>query len=312
MTRLFKSQSGQATVLAVVALVALVGMAALVLDVGSWYRAQRDTQATADASALAAAQVLPSTGDASVLAADYLAKNGGGTSDLTFSSEFTPNDSVTVHVSRPAPGFFAKLFGVGSVDVGATATARVSGLQSAKWVAPIVVNHQHPLLNCGTLHGKPTPCFNEATQLDLIDLHNSGSRDAAGSFGLINLDRGSGGNVGAGTLAAWIQSGFDQYMDVGKYDAAPSANFNNSQFQDALAARLKDDLLFPIYKTITGPGSGAQYDIIGWVGFRVTSFKPNGSKSTVHGSFTSVIWQGIQSQTGAGLNYGARAVQLVE
>jgi hypothetical protein len=162
------------------------------------------------------------------------------------------------------------------------------------------------------MNGRPTPCFNQATQLDLVDLHDPGSRNAAGSFGLINLDRGSGGNIGAGTLAGWVLSGFDQFMDIGSYDAAPSANFNNSQFQAALAARLKDDLLFPIYKTITGPGSGAKYDIIGWVGFRVTSFKPNGSKSTVTGHFTSVIWQGIQSQTGANLNYGVRAIQLVE
>jgi hypothetical protein len=308
-----RSQSGQAAVLTLVALTALVGLSALVLDVGSWFRAQRDTQAAADASALAAAQALPnSPGEAGALASSYLAKNGGGGSTVTFSNKFTANDSVTVKVSRPAPGFFAKIFGVGSVDVGATATARASGIQSARWVAPIVVNYKHPLLNCGMLVGRPTPCFNQATQLDLINLHDSGSRDAAGSFGLINLDRSSSGNIGAGALADWVLNGFDQYMDLGKYDAAPSANFNNSQFQNALSARMSGDLLFPIYKTLTGPGSGAEYDIIGWVGFRVTNFNPNGSRSFVKGYFTSVIWQGIQSQSGAGLNYGVRAIQLVE
>ena len=314
MTR-FRSQAGQATVLTVVAITALAGMAGLVLDVGSWFRAQRDTQATADASALAAAQALPgSTGDASTLAADYLAKNGGGNSTVTFSSKFAANDSVTVHVSRPAPGFFAKIFGVASVDVGATATARSAGLQSARWVAPIVVNHQHPLLNCGTLHGKPTPCFNQETQLDLINLHDPGSGNAAGSFGLINLDRTNGGNVGASDLAEWVLKGFDQYMDLGRYDSAPSANFNNSQFQGSLSTRMNagDNLLFPIYETLIGSGSNDQYDIIGWVGFRVTHFNPNGSKSFVKGYFTSVTWQGIQSQSGAGLNYGVRAIQLVE
>jgi hypothetical protein len=312
MTR-FRSESGQATVLSVLAITALIGMAALVLDVGSWFRAQRDTQAAADASALAAAQALPdSTGTASGMAADYLSKNGGGNSTVTFSSKFSANDSVTVHVSRPAPGFFAKIFGVGSVDVGATATARAAGVQSAKWVAPIVVNHQHPLLNCGTHQGRPTPCFNEETQLDLIDLHSPGSGNAAGSFGLINLDRSNGGNVGADTLAGWVQTGFDQYMDLGQYDSAPSANFNNSQFQGALASRMSDDLLFPIYRTLIGSGSTAQYEIIGWVGFRVTHFNPNGSKSFVKGYFTSVIWQGIQSNNGAGLNTGVKAIQLVE
>lgn len=312
MTR-FRSEAGQATAMTVLCVTALIGMAALVLDVGSWFRAQRDTQAAADASALAAAQALPENPDAaSAMVSSYLTKNGGGSSTITFSNKFAANDSVTVRVSRPAPGFFAQLFGVSSVDVGATATARASGIGSARWVAPIVVNHKHPLLNCGTMNGKPTPCFNQATQLDLVNLHDSGSRDAAGSFGLINLDRSSGGNIGAGALADWVLHGFDQYMDLGKYDAAPSANFNNSQFQGALSARMSGDLLFPIYKTITGPGSGAEYDIIGWVGFRVTHFNPNGSRSFVKGYFTSVIWQGIQSQTGAGLNYGVRAIQLVE
>ena len=42
-----RSQRGQATVLTLVFITALLGMAALVLDVGSWFRAQRDTQAAA-------------------------------------------------------------------------------------------------------------------------------------------------------------------------------------------------------------------------------------------------------------------------
>ena len=44
---------GQAVVLMAVVLAVLLGAAGLVLDVGSWYRADRATQATADASALA-------------------------------------------------------------------------------------------------------------------------------------------------------------------------------------------------------------------------------------------------------------------
>ena len=54
-----RSTQGQATVLTVVFLVVLLGMAALVLDVGSWYRAKRAAQSTADAAALAGAQALP-------------------------------------------------------------------------------------------------------------------------------------------------------------------------------------------------------------------------------------------------------------
>ena len=75
-----RSQRGQATVLTLVFITALIGMAALVLDVGSWFRAQRATQAAADASALAAAQALPDEpGTAAALAGSYVDKNGAGT-----------------------------------------------------------------------------------------------------------------------------------------------------------------------------------------------------------------------------------------
>ena len=45
-----RSESGQAVVLSVVWMVVLLGMAGLVIDVGSWYRSQRDLQSQADAA----------------------------------------------------------------------------------------------------------------------------------------------------------------------------------------------------------------------------------------------------------------------
>ena len=54
-----RSESGQAVVLSVVWMVVLLGMAGLVIDVGSWYRSQRNLQSDADAAALAGAQELP-------------------------------------------------------------------------------------------------------------------------------------------------------------------------------------------------------------------------------------------------------------
>lgn len=311
--KVIRDERGQAAVVTVVFLVVLLGMASLVLDVGSWFREQRATQSAADASALAAAQSLPdSTFDAAVLADQYLTKNGGGTADVDFSSASVANDTVTVKVERAAPSVFARLFGIDSVTVNAKATAQAGGLDAARWVAPIVVNIKHPDLNCGGTPSKPEPCFKKATQLDLHDLHSPGSGDAAGSFGLINLDLDSGGNVGASTLASWMSRGFDQYMKIGAYDAAPSANFNNGQFKSALSLRLNDDLLFPIYKTISGSGSNAVYNVVGWVGFNVTTFNANGNSGKVWGSFTKVIWEGIKSESGNNLNFGTRSIALVE
>ena len=308
-------QTGQATVLTLVFLTVLLGMAAFVLDVGAWYRADRATQSEADAAALAGAQALPDdTGQAQSLALDYANRNGGGvgTGDVSFSSGVVANDSVTVHVSRPVQGVFTRVLGLAGATVGSHATARAGAMSAAMYVAPITVNIKHPALHCGGTQQQPVPCFGQPTEIDLLDLHKPGSGNAAGSFGLINLTGDPTGNVGAEILAGWMEKGYDHMMPLGDYDAAPSANFNNGQFQNALQDRIGDNVLFPIYDTLTGSGSNAVFHVVGWVGFHITSYHAGGSTGWVRGWFTSVIWRGIQSTSASQWSFGARTVQLID
>src|SRR5256885_14447232 len=98
-----RSERGQAFVLTVVALVVLLGMAALGIDVGSWYKAQRHDQAVADAAALAGSQALPDDpSQAQALAPDYANKNGGAlnASDITFPSHLRANGPIKVAFSK--------------------------------------------------------------------------------------------------------------------------------------------------------------------------------------------------------------------
>ena len=300
MTRL-RSQTGQAAVLTVIFMAALLGAIAMVLDVGSWFRAQRATQSAADAAALAAAQALPeNTGFASALGSQYLASNGGGAGEFTFSSKRTANDTISVKVTRQADGFFAKLFGIDSVDVHAKASARSGGFDRAQYAAPIAVDRQHPLLNC-----TPLPCFNQATTLDL-------QKVGPGAFRLLNLD-GSKGGTGGKIDADWILRGYDGYMPLDWYGSDPGAAFNDSKFQEALAIRRGDELLFPVYDQTKGGGSNFEYRVIGWVGFVVTDFKKvKGNNWILEGHFVRVIWEGILSESGGGADFGARAIELVE
>ena len=296
-----RNDSGQAVVLSVVFLAALLGAAAMVVDVGSWYREQRDTQSDADAAALASAQALPGdVSQASVLAAEYLDKNLAGSGrEVSFSSVKSPNDSVTVKVTRAAPAVFSKLFGINSVDVHATATARVGGIDAARNAAPIAVDIKHPKLQC-----KPLPCFGEQTELDL-------AKSGPGAFRLLNLD-GSKGGTGGQIDADWILHGFDGYMPLDWYGSDPGAAFNDQKFDEALNFRIGDELLFPVYDKVKGGGSNFEYHVVGWVGFVVTAFDPKGSRSTVEGYFVRVLWEGIQSETGGSEDFGVRSVQLVE
>lgn len=311
--RTLRDNRGQTVVLTVVFITGLLAMSAFVLDVGSWYRAHRAAQATADASALAAAQALPyDRFDAESFAIEYGDKNGGGVASVTFSQEFVPDDTVTVKVEREAPGFFARIFGIGSVSVGAEAAARATAPAAAQYVAPVVVNINHNLLP-GGLGCDPLVCdpvFNEQTELDLLNLHEPGGGDAAGAFGLIDL-RGGNGSVGAAELAGWMRTGFDQSMPLGIYNSVPSVKFNSSHFRDALAARLNSEILIPIYDTLVESGSNAEYNVIGWIGFVPTGFTGGGSNGKLIGHFTRVVWKAIASTSANQPGFGVRTISLV-
>jgi hypothetical protein len=312
-----KRQTAQATVLTLVFLTVLLGMAALVLDVGAWYRADRDTQNAADAAALAAAQALPDdTGQATSLAMDYANHNGGGldAGDISFSTGAVPNDTVTVRVKRPASGIFTRIFGVNSVQVGSKASARAGVLAQAQYVAPITVNLKHPALHCGGTEQRPVPCFGQPTEIDLLNLHGPGSGDAAGSFGLINLTGDSTGSVGSDELSSWMETGYDKMMPLGTYYAVPSSKFNDSQFLHSLDDRVGDDVLFPIYDTLVDPGSNARFNVVGWIAFHITEYNAHGSEGWVKGWFTKVIWRGIQNPPSSPQppNFGARTIELID
>jgi hypothetical protein len=306
-----RDQRGQVIVVAVVAMLSLLGIAGLVIDVGAWYHQQRDEQATADAAALAGAQALPDDPSTAVaLALQYANSNGAGltASDVTISSDRVPDDTIAVHVGKLAPTFFTKLFGVNSLSIHATAAARSDTVSSAEYVAPITVSSRHPMLQC-----KPPPCT-EPTEIDLLDLKQKGSSAAAGNFGLLDLRIGANGAVGDSTLADWMLNGYNQDMPLGVYTSAPGAKFNGSQFDSALQARVGSEVLFPVYKPpITQSGSNAQFNIIGWVGFRISGWSGQGNSGKVFGSFTRFIAQGIQaSNPGGQSDFGVRSIQLVQ
>ena len=164
MSRSYKDQDGQAIVLMAIALTVLMGMAALVLDVGLWMRSDRRLQQTADAAALAGAQKLPTDpAGAKALALSYANQNGGDVlaADIVVSTTYTSNDTISVDAAKNEPGIFSKVLGINSARVEASAKARTDSPQQARYVAPMVVYCDHPLIqNC---NGGHTPTFNVHT-----------------------------------------------------------------------------------------------------------------------------------------------------
>jgi hypothetical protein len=297
-----RSERGQVLVLTVAALTVLLGMTALVLDVGDWFRTKRQLQATADAAALAGAQALPdSPSGANSLALSYAGQNGGGVlgSDITIISTSAGNDTIFVEAHKNEPGFFSKVLGIDVVDVHARAKAIVGVPVEARYVAPMVVSCNHPLIKNCTNKSK-LPVFNVATTLPYDKM------GAPGAFGMLNLDGGNG-TPGTEEEANWIQQGYDQYLPVNDfYRSDPGAKFSSNEIQGALDTHLSS--------------GQPQYYIIGWIGFHLTSYDTAGSDTlgytaTLHGYFVSYIAQGIlasSSNGNNGTNFGVKSIQLIQ
>lgn len=306
------NECGQSMVLTLVFVTVLIAIAGAVIDVGSWYQNHREMQATADASALAGAQELPlSAGNAIAQALEYSRRNQGGVTgdDIEITSTLTPNDTIKVTARTQAPGVFTKLMGLDSVNVRATAKARVGGLDSAKWAAPIGVDYLHDDLHCSP--GPPLSCnpeFNKATEITF-------DKSGPGAFRLLNIDSSHGG-TGPQDIAEWIRRGLEGYMPVKEwYYSDPGIKPNSSHVKEALEDRIGvgKEILIPIYSETRAQGAGFEYYVVGWVGWMTTSFRIRGTQDvSIFGSFTQIIWEGIQSESGTDDGTGVRAVSLVE
>ena len=254
-------------------------------------------------------QELPdNSGLAIANALSYANKNGGGVTgaNVTISTTNIPNDTIKVTGTKSAPGVFSGLFGIDSVDVHGGAKARVGTLGAAKYVAPIVVNWKHPklALHAAALHGPadrariraPEERCNPEQRRRLFRLHQPewGQRR-----GLVGPRR-------------WIENGYQEEMPLGTYNTSTGNPFSSSHVKDTLTDRIGSEILFPVYRTLTGSGSGAKYEIIGWVGFHLTGLDVQGNNEKLFGWFTRVIWQGLPSSNPNQAAFGAYAVELIE
>lgn len=313
MSRILRDERGQSLVIAIVFMTALLGMAGFAVDVGSWYRTQRAAQSAADAAALAGAQSLPQDETtAATVAVANAAENGGGLPDDPQHISFSPADTIHVTVDRPTGSFFSQILGVTPPVVHASAAARSFIPGAAKYVAPIGVYIDHPMLE-----GTPgvCPCYGPSNPTSIkLGKVSDGSDEIPGAFVLIDLDQSGNGTSGASTVASWIANGFGNYLPLTDYYSDTGAKFANSSIQDALSSRLNTDLLFPVYDKVTGSGSNAQYDVVAWAVFHLTYVPPaNGNTAELDGYFQQTIWDGIESTTGDNSDYlGVHSIELVQ
>jgi Mg-chelatase subunit ChlD len=129
-------EEGQALVLFAAGLVAFLGLVALSIDVGRFLWARTQIQAAVDASALAAAQSMPSTSDAATKATEYWLDNSGFIrsqgQNVQFNLTYPPgNKTVAINAQADIPTWFARIFGINSWHVSAEGEAESQVLDIA-------------------------------------------------------------------------------------------------------------------------------------------------------------------------------------
>lgn len=162
-------------------LVVMIGLAALAIDVGSFYQAQRQAQGSADAGALAGADAL--AGGASAAAASATATTLATTN---YPSATPPNvtvsgTSVTVAVANTTPAYFGQIFGVSKENVGARAVA--SG-------TPAVTSCTSPGNTCQAVFAMDSNCANNGISATAGSINITGGVHSNGS-----IDDSSGGST---------------------------------------------------------------------------------------------------------------------
>jgi hypothetical protein len=307
-----RNDSGTVIVFVIMFMVAILGLAALSVDFGSWYQAHRHLQGKVDASALAGVQELPyNPNQATSVALDYANRNGGGTAPtVTVTSTSGTNDTINVVGTETAPGIFSKILGIDSKTISARASARVSKLGQAQYVAPIAISEKQKELQCAEQN--PT---NQASCYTALAALPQGKAGVPGGFQLISLVDGS--NPGASEISSWITSGFaDPLPAPHDYDSATGNKFcDGGNIQAAMLDVIARgaDILMPVYSTVSGNGGNAKYHVIGWVVFHPTLLDCKANPTQIYGYFKAVTWKGLDASSGGPgeVDFGTRMIRLV-
>jgi hypothetical protein len=298
-----RGESGQAFVFVAVIITGLIGMAALVVDGGSWFHAQRKLQTAADAAALAGAQHLPTQqATAKNVALDYAQRNYSGIPAPTV----TFPDAATIDVAAKAdtPGIFAPVLNAAFkiVTVHANAQAKVFAPEKLKDVAPIAVYKD---IACIVTN---PDCFGQTVKLEFTE--GADFDPTKSKFGLLDLDRD--GNAGAGDMKKWLEDGYPDYLPINTI--YPPANGEKNGIKKELqdAADEQRILLFPVYDSATAAG----YHVIGWSAFVIDDIgKWAGKEHVLTGHFVTFIATDLAAGnpiTDPNLDFGVHVITLTK
>jgi hypothetical protein len=299
-----RGEAGQTLPVICLFLVTLLAFAGVVVDLGNAYLQRQETQNVADAAALAGAAAIPNGGYATA-AQQMAAKNdiaGDGVS-----VGFNNSDTVTVTVTRTAPTYFLRVFGMSSIPVSSTAKATIAGVgQISGHVAPYVVTEAAYANGTGTtLFVENSPGAYGTVDLPTTDNTSSGSCSGNTNLGTpTNVGNELGDQLPSGPLVVGgclsVKGGASQPAAKVVNQIPPANNsmdqdlqsLGNGQYRvipeswddpNGLPPRL---MYIPIVQSLPGGNGNATITRFAW--FYVTGATGGGSALVINGQWVSL------------------------
>jgi Flp pilus assembly protein TadG len=292
---------GQTVVMLTLLIPILLGAVALGTDVAVFYYNWAQLQRAADSAALAGGTYLPrDPATAQSVAIHYAELNGVQSGQVTSVTFGNSNTTITVRVQRTVPYMFARVVGLVSNPVTASATAALETAGSVTGALPIGLNSTTPYTNgqAITMHsGRVAP-----GDWDGLALGCSGANCFRG-----NLANGYSGTISVGDMVTSepgatsgpTSQGINARIQNGvAFDS--SATYTNFQSGDPRA------VIVPLV-TWNGCLGSCTVPVTGFAAIWIDSV----SGSTINATFISFVAPGSTGHPG-GTNTGTQHCALVE
>lgn len=272
---------GSIAILTVLVLTVLLGFGSLATDMAVLYAEKSNLQNAVDASALAGSQELPHNPQAAISkASEYALANDTVLSSVVISAD---NKEIKVTAEKNVPLYLARILGIESKNVGASARAAILSPNSLVGVVPLSITNQD---------------FSFGEEYTL----KSAPENDSGWFGPLRID-GQGSPVYENALAY----GSSTPVSIGDIIAVEPGNMSGPT-QSGLASRLNSDtrvpqntfedhdrdapqiMYIPVVEVISHSGSSVhEVEVIGFAAFFVEDYSGSGNESFIKGRFLQTL-----------------------
>ncbi len=323
-------ERGIALVLYTLAMVPMLGMLALVADVGIVFAHKAQMQGALDAGVLAAASLLPTTADSEIAAARSIAVDLAGLNgysldptEVVISATSIPGDTVEIVHHMDDDLIFAKLLGIQTATVSASARAQVGTLGGATGVLPLAIEMPATMFPFGEVVclklAADGPCSGGGGGNFLaVDIDNLGSSSASVYEEKIRLGSSSIVNIGdvlpinTGAMAGPTRQGLGCVGNNGRLTG------NTETFADvvsssggAFTVKNWDSPRLALVPFVTSTSSTVTVQKLGI--FFIDGCTEGGSSAGIQGRFIDVAKPGGLWAPLTNANYaGAKSIRLVQ